>query len=98
MVFAIDEAADLLLATGFRKPLTKLQVADRAMIKSSLLDYYCLLKVKAEIDQFSEGLEDLGLLAMMKRQPSLFKPLFVCNDSACLLPGKCTRVTVIKAT
>ena len=53
-VFAIDEAAELILSTGFRKPLCSLALEDKASLKSILLDYHCMLKVKAEMDQFAE--------------------------------------------
>jgi len=84
----MDEASELLMGMGFRKPISKLKMDDKAMIKNNLIDYYCLLKVKAEMDQFAEGLQDLGLLDMMRRQPALFKNLFVASTAAHLTPGK----------
>ena len=38
--FHIDEAADLLFATGYRKAITKITVADKSSIRSALLDYH----------------------------------------------------------
>jgi len=35
--FHIDEAADLLFATGYRKAITKITVADKSSIHSALL-------------------------------------------------------------
>ena len=87
MVFAIDEAADLLLATGYQKALAQLHISDKESIRSTLIDYHCILKVKVEGDQFADGLQDLDLLTMMKQQPLLFKPLFVCPNSTCLAAG-----------
>ena len=46
-VFAMDEAAELLLSTGFRKPICSLAMEDKECLRSVLLDYHCLLKVKA---------------------------------------------------
>lgn len=71
----MDEAAEMLMGMGCKKPISKLKIDDKSMLKSSLIDYYCLLKVKAEMDQFAEGLKDLGLLETMRHHPSLFKSL-----------------------
>ena len=88
-VFAMDEAAELLLSTGFRKPLCSLAMEDKECLRSVLLDYHCLLKVKAEMDQFAEGLKSLGVLDMLKRHPDLFSSLFVDGGSTPLTPGTC---------
>ena len=42
-----------------------------------LVHILSLIKVKAETDQFTEGLEVLGLLSMVKKYPALLMPLFV---------------------
>ena len=84
----MDEAAEMLMGMGCKKPISKLKIDDKSMLKSSLIDYYCLLKVKAEMDQFAEGLKDLGLLEMMQHHPSLFKSLFVAPTSTHFTPGK----------
>ena len=76
-VFAMDEAAELLLSTGFRKPICSLAMEDKECLRLVLLDYHCLLKVKAEMDQFAEGLKSLGVLDMMKRHPDLFSSLLM---------------------
>ena len=47
-VFAMAEAAELLLSTGFREPLCSLAMEDKECLRSAL-DYHCILKVKAEI-------------------------------------------------
>ena len=86
-VFAIDEAAELILSTGFRKPLCSLALEDKASLKSILLDYHCMLKVKAEMDQFAEGLKTLGVLDMVKNYPDLFSSLFVDDGSPPLTSG-----------
>ena len=87
MVFAIDEAASLLMETGFRKPLSKLDMNDKPSLRSSLIDFHCLLKSKAAIDQFAEGLSHLHVLDRMRHLPDLMKPLFV-NESKPLTAGK----------
>ena len=86
-VFAIDESAELLLSTGFRKPICRLAIEDKECLRSVLLDYHCLLKVKAKMDQFAEGLKSLGVLEMVKCHPDLFAPLFIDDGSPPLTPG-----------
>ena len=56
----MDEAATMLADIGYRKPVTKLTVTDIEALKCALVDHHCMLKVKAYIDQFIEGLEVLG--------------------------------------
>ena len=50
--FHIDEAADLLFATGYRKAITKITVADKSSIRTGLPSVL-LLKCKAETDSFT---------------------------------------------
>ena len=69
MIFAIDECAELLLASGFN---AHLGMGDRDRLKSVLLHYKH--KVKAEMDQFIEGLAVLGVLQC---NPSLMKCFFL---------------------
>ena len=96
-LFAMDESSELLLSTEFRKPLCRLAIEDRECLRSALLDYHCMLKVKAEMDQFAEGLMSLGVLEMVKHHPDLFAPLFVDDGSPPLglglglTPGMCTE-------
>ena len=46
LLFNVEEAAELLLATGYRKAICSLGLEDQGCLKASLLDYHCLLKVK----------------------------------------------------
>ena len=45
-----------------------------------------MTKVKTEMDQFHEGLNTFGFLDMVKENPEMWKPYFVCDDSN-LTPG-----------
>lgn len=87
VIFSVDEAFELLYATGFRKAVCDLTLEDTAIIKSSLIDYHCILKVKAEMDQFLEGLESLGIIDAIKSQPEVMKPLFVAEISKTITAG-----------
>lgn len=62
MCCALDESQLLINEKGFRKPLAFLKIGDKDIIIGALLDYYLMVKVKAEIDQFQNGLKTLGFL------------------------------------
>ena len=83
-----EEAADQLHQSGYRKPLCCLDLNDKGTLKSALLDYHCLIKVKAAMDQFCEGLQQVGVLQLVKTHPSILKPLFVADTSRAFTPGK----------
>jgi len=58
-VFVMNESAELLLSMWFQKPICRLAIQDKECLRSILLDYHCLLKAKAEMDQFAERLKSL---------------------------------------
>ncbi len=78
VLFAVDETQALLLESGYSRPLCNLKLSDKEVLKSMLIEYHCLVKVKASIDQFAEGLGDA--LDLLRKFPSLSKPLFVANN------------------
>lgn len=88
VLFEIDEASEMLLSTGYRKALSRLSLEDKANIRAALLDYHCMLKVKAEMDQFGEGLADAGVLQYVKQYPGIMKPLFTCDEYKPVSAGK----------
>ena len=92
VLFAMDEALDLLLTTGFRKPISRLTISDRFNLIAALLDYHLMAKAKAEMDQFCEGLNTLGFLKAMRATPSIFEPYFTQIETN-LTPGIYTRHT-----
>ena len=51
-IFAIDEVQTLIYETGFRKPLSEIKLKDKREVISILIDYNCMVKVKAAIDQY----------------------------------------------
>jgi hypothetical protein len=67
----------MLYITGFKKATQKLTFEDRATLKSVLIDYHCIVKVKAEMDQFIEGIATTDVLRLMRHSPAKFKCLFV---------------------
>ena len=60
LIFTVDEISGLILETGYRKPFVKLTMADRSELKAAMVDYHCMIKVKAAMDQYIEGLQSLN--------------------------------------
>ena len=81
LALSIDEAQGLLMEAGFRKPLTLLKLSDKSIVRGVLLDYHLMVKVKLHMDQFAEGLNQLKLLDLIQAHPTLFKDLFVYNET-----------------
>ena len=76
ILFNVKEAVDILLVTGYRKAICGLGLDDKVSLKAALIDYHSLLEVKAEMDQFMDGLADCGVLEYIRRFSDLMKPLF----------------------
>lgn len=85
-VFAIEEISDLLIQTGYRKPIPSLRMADKQTVITAMLNYHMMLKVKCAMDQYMEGLAELHLLERIQNNPSLWMPLFT-NKSEKLTAG-----------
>lgn len=79
MVFAVDEISALLMETGYRKPVIYLTLSDRPGLRAALMDYHCMLKAKAAMDQFAEGLQILKVQDLIQKFPLLAKPFFVSD-------------------
>ena len=77
MCFSIDEGEILLYETGYRKPVCSLKLADKPSILAALLDFHLMIKVKAQMDQFKEGLHTLGFYEVLKSNPSMWEPYFM---------------------
>ena len=63
-----DENQNLLFATGYRKPLLQLTLDD-------------VVKVKASMDQYVEGLKTAHFLDDLRKDPVLWKPYFTYNNT-----------------
>ena len=77
----------LLLETGFFKPLSLLSMSDKDGILSSVTDYHCILKVKAVMDQFLEGLEVGGVLVAVRNHGDVMKSMFCPTQKSELTAG-----------
>lgn len=67
----------MILETGFRRPLIRITLQDKESLQSTLRHYYSFISVKAEIDQFAEGLATFGVLDMIRQHSQFMRPLFV---------------------
>jgi len=86
-VFEDTENQILLLETGCHMLLSSLKVRDREYLIALLLDYHCIIKPKAAIDQFIEGLQCSGIMHYVKCYPDVMKPLF-CKKKEQLTTGR----------
>ena len=59
--------------------------ADKNELKNALRDYHSLIKIKAELDQFTDGLYTREVFTYMQKYPHLMNPLF------CLEPSKLSK-------
>lgn len=57
------------------------------ILKNALLNYHLIAKVKAELDQFAEGLQTFGFLSFLKADPHTWRPYFIQTDNE-LTPGR----------
>ena len=77
MILSMDEVVGLLLESGYsRKAVCDINRSDFSEVRSALLDYHCMLKVKSAMDQFCEGLQELHIHDMIKQYPELMKSFF----------------------
>ena len=95
LCFSIDEGASLLNETGCRKAVCSLKLSDRPALLGALLDYLLMIKVKAEMDQFKEGLQTLGYLEVLQSNPSMWEEYFLDADvplstGTCSVHTQCT--------
>lgn len=81
-----DAATDLVLETGFSKPLKDMTLANRKELISVLTLYHLMIKVKSSVDQFIDGLDDVQLLSAMRKYPDTWEVFFV-NLNTTITPG-----------
>lgn len=79
--------ADIFLNSGYSKPITAVKLSDRDNLLKTIKLHHCLLRMKADIDQFQLGLATLGVGDAIKAHPQLFEPLFAHNKTAPLTAG-----------
>ena len=67
----------LLLETGFVQPPQCLEIGDKESVISAIKQYHCLVKVKAEIDQFCAGLDQLDIVKCIREHKEEMRA-FLC--------------------
>lgn len=75
-IFNVEDNANLLLETGYDKPIHTLKLQDVSNVCAAMTDYHCMLKAKASMDQFMQGLDMCGVAEYVKTHPHLMKPFF----------------------
>jgi hypothetical protein len=80
--------SEMLLSCGFTKPFATLTLKDIPSIIESVTLHTTILKVKAELDDMVKGLDDAGVLEMLRKHPDFFRPLFVYNKDNSLTADK----------
>ena len=68
-----------------------LTVDDKPAILNTLKNHHGIVEVKAEVDQFCEGLVTLGVLDCIKRFPDVMQPLFMDINPIQITKGKCVQ-------
>ena len=63
-------------SSGFTRPLPCLTKEDKITLIQTVALHYVLLRSKAEMDQFCEGLKSLGVLHAIRKYPDLMSHFF----------------------
>lgn len=84
-----ETMADYFTQTGYLKAVT---IANRNEIVNVMAIYHTILKVKAQLDQFLEGLKSLLIDKQIKLHPDVMQPLFVYQPSKKVTAGKCAII------
>lgn len=69
------------------KPFTKITTEDKVSIVQSVALHYVILRTLGELSQFKEGLQTLGVSAMISEHGDLLRGFFV-NKKDKLTAGK----------
>ena len=80
-------SSEVVLNSGYTKPLLSAKLCDIAEISQSVALHYTLLQSLAEMNQLKKGLESFGLLEIIKRNSNLLAHFFTCQGSKKLTAG-----------
>ena len=81
-----ETMADYFYQTGYQKAV---KMVNRNEIIEVMAIYHTIVKIKAQIDQFMEGLKTLLLDQQIRRNPDAMLPLFVPQPDKKLTAGNC---------
>ena len=80
--------SEILADAGYTKPLNQVLLENKAHLIHALSAHFGLLIVKAEIDQFKEGLlKGMQLLMELQKHPELLVSVFTCAGEKPLTAG-----------
>ena len=75
------EHSSVFIESGLTTPLALVHMEDKGNIMKTVALHHVLLRTKAEIDQFTAGLNLLGVLELIQENHQLFQKFF-CLDGA----------------
>ena len=75
----VTENLEFFSSCGLVKPVDTIKLEDREMLLRTVGVHF-FVKVKAETDQYMEGLRWLGVLDAIVSYPSILKPFFCVQD------------------
>lgn len=81
------EAIDLIIDSGFSKPIVQLTESDKSELIHVLALNCTLVRCKAEIDQMLDGLKALEVASLIKQHPALLRLFFTPEGLQPLTPG-----------
>ena len=76
-----------LLDCGFVKPATSVKMEDRVDIVHAIALHHVILRSKAEMDQFTEGLQTCGVLDVLRQYSTLTRDFFTIDGNSKLTTG-----------
>ena len=83
---AYSEQTDILAQVGYTTPIV--HATQKKRICQSIHEYYCMIRIKQELDQFKEGLKSCGLLEVLQMHKEIFRALFCTDLRSCLTAGE----------
>ena len=63
--FAATDDKNLLLQCGFKIPVSAINLSMKDILVTVLVDYHCIVKCSAVMDQFRQGLNLLDVFSMV---------------------------------
>ena len=79
---------DLLCECGWTKPSVLVKEKDKVDIIQTMSLHHVILRSKAEIDQFCDGLQACGVLGAVRQHPDLGRPFFTIEGQGHLTTGE----------
>ncbi len=84
----INTASDAIVTSGYSKPLVSVDVGDVPQLVRCVLLHTTILSLKGELDQFVSGLDDVKVLQLVQKCPTLFHSFFVAYKGTTLTAGE----------